>query len=284
MTNRGLEMKARRLTSKYDPNLCIIRLNCGTRDGAHIGLSLSHVDDSYERIRTNELCDMEKINPDDWNEELDAESILIRAGNFSKLLGCRSIFVLEYPECIEIGSKYIIDFYSSNLGAKMQLLDDKHLDRGLKRDELLMEPNQLIFINIEVQHEGIKSKFDVIINLTETGYPSAGIMSRDLEGWKRLEDPLKQSCPTYEALAEYLHYKVPNEPVYTMTAMDATESLAIGVFIFPRPPLHRALKLFSGVAKPDKIREYVLKIFADQDDEGQREHLTSPNQKRRRIL
>ncbi|UKZ69788.1 uncharacterized protein TrAtP1_010792 [Trichoderma atroviride] len=227
---------------------------------------------------------MEKIKPEDWNEEFDTESILIRASNFSKLLGCRSVFVLEYPECIKIGSKYFIDFCSSSFGAKMQLLDDTHLDRGLKRDELLMEPNQLVFINIEVRHEGIKSEFDVIINLTETGYPSAGIMSRNLERWKRLEDPLKQSCLTYEALAEYLHYKVPNEPVYPMTAMEATESLAIGVFILPRPPLHRTLKMPSGGATPARLREYVLKVSVDQDDDGQRDNLERQDRKRRRIL
>ncbi len=62
MTNRGLEINAKRWRCKDDPAKCLIRLNCGVECSRHIGIPLSHVDDSYERIQVEELYDMKLVD------------------------------------------------------------------------------------------------------------------------------------------------------------------------------------------------------------------------------
>ncbi|KAI3328515.1 heterokaryon incompatibility protein-domain-containing protein [Ustulina deusta] len=249
MTNRGLEINAKRWRCKDDPAKCLIRLNCGVECSRHIGIPLSHVDDSYERIQ------------DGWEEERGSNPTFIRASsNLNRAPS--SIFALEYPEEISIGEKYIVD-YSGMVGS-MQRLDESFGGCHLKKDELVLEPNQLIFINIEIRCDGNKSELDIIINLTDNGFPSAGVYTRDNGPWERLDDPLTQALGKYEAFAEYLHHKVP--PVYPVVALGETENV-IGICLLPRPPLKRSSKLPPGKGKSVTLREYVVKVTVGKDDD-----------------
>lgn len=267
MTNRGLETNARHWRRKDDPTFCLVRLNCGVAPRGHTGIYLSHIYDTYDRIRIEDLCDMEKINYDDWEEELSNVPILIRANNYSSPLICPSIFVLDHPKNISIGPKYFMDFATSLIHNKIQLLDEgshSALVQGLKKHEFLVAPDRIIFINIELQNEETKSEFDVIINLTDNSFPSVGILERSKEPWQRLGDPLERASEIYGALATHLHYKVPSEPTYPMIANEETGNRVIIVHLLPRPPKGRSLNVPAVNAKFTALREYVLKIVVEQ--------------------
>lgn len=247
MTNRGLEVNARRWRSKKNPTKCLIRLNCGVELSRHIGLHLIHIDDSYAKIHPEELSDMRSVNYDDWAEERERQSILVRASSNSNALIPSSIFSLQYPPGhVSLGDKYLVDYSVNNVSPSIQRLTEKCLGYDLKKDELVIEPNQIAFINIVMQCEGSKSELDLIINVADNGFPSAGIWARGTEPWERLGDPMTQASEMYEALADYLHFKTP--PVYPVAALEETDSI-IGIFLLPRSPLERSFQLPAERAK-----------------------------------
>lgn len=213
---------------------------------------------------------MEKINYNDWEEENSSTPILIRANNHSDLLACSSIFALHYPEQIKIGAKYFMDFGPPNDDDTMKLLDQgshSELVHDLRKDELVVEPNRIVFINIELQNESIKSYFDVVVNLTENSFPFVGILERWKGKWERLGDPLGQALETYNALATYFHYKVPSEPPYPMIAEEETgNNRVVRIHLLPKPLQGRSFNLPSERAELVTLREYVLKITIEQND------------------
>ncbi|KAI1754868.1 heterokaryon incompatibility protein-domain-containing protein [Xylaria castorea] len=257
MTNRGLRINTKRWRRKDDPSKCLIRLNCGVESSGHIGIPLSHVDDSYERSQVEELYDMRTIDYDYWEEERGSQSTVIRASSNLKLLIPSSIFALQYPAQISIGGKYLVDYTSDMVGTSMQRLDENFSGYDLKKDELVILPNQLVFINIIMHDAGSNSELDIIINLTDKGFPSAGILERDKEPWERLGDPMSRTLGKYEALADYLHNKIPR--VYPVVALETTENV-ICICLLPRPLLERSLTLPQEKVKSVASREYVVKI------------------------
>ncbi|TGJ88439.1 hypothetical protein E0Z10_g383 [Xylaria hypoxylon] len=194
MTNRGLEINAKRWRCKNDPAKCLIRLNCGVEPSRLIGIPLNLVDDSYERIQVEELYDMRTVDKKDWEEERGSQSTFIRASSNLTFLAPSSIFSLEYPEEISIGEKYFIDYSIGMFGTSMQRLTASFSGYDLKKDELIIKPNQIMFINIAMQCHTTKSELDIILNLTDNGFPSAGILARGKEPWERLGDPMTHSC------------------------------------------------------------------------------------------
>lgn len=221
---------------------------------------------------------MKKVNHDDWEEDLRREPICVRAINYSSLLASLSIFTLEYPEQLRVGDMYFSNFSTSIAYANMQRFEKQLSNYGLKKDELLVESSQLVFIKIAVQIDVSKLEFDIIINLTESGFPSAGILGRESEPWERSGDPLGEAKGTYEALASHLHYSVPSDPAYPAIAVNKTTDLVVGTHLLPRPRLGRSLKLPPEKAKPVQLREYVLKIMVEIDATNQ------DSRKKRRIL
>ncbi|KAJ8105962.1 hypothetical protein ONZ43_g7223 [Nemania bipapillata] len=213
MTNRGLEINAKRWRRKDDFEKCLIRLNCGVETSKHIGIPLAHVKGSYERIQVEELQDMSTINFGDWEEEGGSQSTFIRASNNLSALAPSSIFALKYPNQVKIGKKYFIDFGIGMVGTGLQYFAESFPGYDLQKDELVIDPNQIIFINIEIQGVVDKTELDLIINLTERGFPSIGIMDRGKSPWERLGDPMAQALDRYEGLAELLHEKNPPAPI-----------------------------------------------------------------------
>jgi hypothetical protein len=205
---------------------------------------------------------------DEWKEFRNVP-ILIRAQNYSNLSAYPSIFSLEYPHQIHIGAKYFVDFSTSFSNSKIKLLDESPhsaLVQGLAKHELFMQPNRILFINIEFRSRRFKSEYDVIINLTENSFPSVGILARGKEPWKRLGDPLEQAAESYGGLANHLHTNVPLEPTYPMMAGEETRNHSVGIHLLPRPPKARSLNLLPEHANSVTLREYVLKIIVEQDD------------------
>ncbi|RYC54963.1 hypothetical protein CHU98_g11246 [Xylaria longipes] len=280
MTNRGLEINAKRWRRKDDPSKCLIRLNCGTEPSGHIGIPLSHIDDSYERIQVEELYDMRAVDYEDWEEERGSQSTFIRARSNLSFLVPSSIFALQYSKQISIGEKYFVDYGIGMVGASnMQRLDESFLGYDLRKNELVIQPSQLIFINIVMQHAVSKSKLDIIINLADNGFPSVGLLERGKEPWERLGDPMTEAVGKYEALADYLHNKVP--PVYPVVALEEMDNV-IGICLLPRPALKRSMTLPPEKAKFVTPREYVVKITVERDNEPDPGALGSHDRKRKR--
>ncbi|KAI0381464.1 heterokaryon incompatibility protein-domain-containing protein [Hypomontagnella monticulosa] len=287
MTNRGLEIGTKRWRCKDDPAVCLARLNCGVRPRGYVGIYLRHAYDTYDRIHIEELCDIEKINIDDWQEEPGNGRILIRANNYLDTVVSSSKFILKYPTEVTIGAKYYMDFSPSISDRPIQLLDEaSHLTaaQAAMKDEIIVEANRLIFINIELHTERTKSELDVIVNLTENEFPTVGIIGRAEKPWERLGDPLSEALDMYNALATYLHFKVQTEPIYPMVAVDEAENVAIGVHLLPRPP--RESSQSQGNSQLGTSREYILRITVDQNsltDGDVSERAERHTNKRRRI-
>ncbi|KAF9785608.1 hypothetical protein IL306_005431 [Fusarium sp. DS 682] len=180
MTNQGLAITAKHWRHNANLNAGLIRLNCsiGSDSSQETGIYLTYDADAdaYHRIRIHELCDMTRINFNDWKEEHSREPILIRANNYSDRLVCSSIFSLDYPESISIVAKYVATFSHSVVKKITQLLDGdarRSLVQGLQNGELCIEPNRVVFINIELDDEG-----------------------REREPWERPGDPLGEELET----------------------------------------------------------------------------------------
>ncbi|KAI0871153.1 heterokaryon incompatibility protein-domain-containing protein [Hypoxylon argillaceum] len=262
MTNRGLQTNAKRWRRKNDHKKCMLRLNCGVESAKHLGIALSHVAGSYERTQVEKLLDMKTIDLRDWEEDRGSESTFIRASNDLSVLPPSSIFALEYPDQISIGKKYFVDYGIGMVRTNMQHLAESFPVYDLRKDELVIEPNQIVFINIVVQYTASKSELDLIINLTDNGFPSVGILARGEKPWERLGDPIIQALHQYEGLAEHLHHKVP--PVYPVIALEETDN-AIGICLLPRPSLGRSLQLPPEKANSVPPREYMLKVTVEED-------------------
>lgn len=286
MTNQGLEIKAQRWARKDDPMECFIRLSCGPGADDHLGstrivIRLKRVNNIYDRIKLDELHDMSTIGLDNWEEEFSQEPIVIRASNYSNVSISSSIFALEYPEQTKVGKKYFVDYDPSH-NAKVQLLDDSDSRQGLRKDELMLRPNRLVFVNIELQSETSSSQLDVVINLSDKSFPSVGIYSRGQGPWERLGDPLNESTYTYEQLADHLHYKVAREPAYQAVVVDEREDAVVGVCLLPRPRQPRTFQRPADKANWATSKEYVLKITFQQNGDNDQE-ATERNAKRRRL-
>ncbi|GAW19053.1 hypothetical protein ANO14919_085370 [Xylariales sp. No.14919] len=279
MTNRGLEINAKRWRCKNNPTKRLLCLNCGIELPRHIGLPLDLVGDSYERTQVEELYDMDTIDQQLWELEDGNQSTFIQASSSSNFLVPSSIVGLEYPKQISIGEKYFVDYSTDEVGTSMQRLTGNFLGYDLKNDELAVEPGRLIFINIAIHCETRTSELDIIINLTNTGFASAGILARDKRPWERLGDPTAGASAAYGALADYLHYKIP--PVYPSVALEDTSS-AIGICLLPRPSSKRRLQLPPEKAKSVTPREYVLKVTVEQEVEFDGEDSGPHNRKRKR--
>ncbi|KAK6216244.1 hypothetical protein LQW54_003633 [Pestalotiopsis sp. IQ-011] len=288
MTNKGLEIKAKRWRRKDDPMACLIRLSCGPGAENHLGsnrlvIPLRHVNDTYDRIKLDEIHDMSTIGLDDWEEESSQEPTVIRASNYSNIATSSSIFALDYPEQIKVGKSYCVDFGPSQ-NTQVQLLDDSGSRQGLMKDEVMLGPSRLVFVNVELQSDTSNSQLDIIINLSDRSFPSVGIMSRRKEPWERLGDPVpvSKSKDTYEHLAEYLHHKIEDDPAYPVVAVDESEEAVVGVCLLPRPRKQRAFQRPVDKASSATSREYLLKITVQQNGVNEQrapEHVT----KRRRL-
>ncbi|KAF7532351.1 hypothetical protein G7054_g8017 [Neopestalotiopsis clavispora] len=292
MTNKGLEIHAKRWRRKDNISLYLIRLNCGCGDSNRLAIPLEHVNDTYDRIHLGEIYEMKNITSDDWEEEAGGEPTIIRASNYSDISISSSLLSLEYPDQIKIGNKYFIDFSTSNLDMHLKPWDKNFSKQGLTEDEFIMKSDRLAFINISLQDEAPGSKFDVIVNLSEKSYPSVGILSRAQEPWARLEDPLdqhsdldadepNQTSSTYEALANYLHYKVATDPVFPVIAADDIESVVIGVCLLPRPRKPRPSQRIADHLDLAMSREYLLKITLEEDSRYNRQVPDRLHKKRR---
>lgn len=269
MTNQGLEKNATHWRHKVDPTLCLVGLNCGDSFGRHVGIYLRLVDNRYDRIRTNELCDMKRINNNDWTEVRNVP-ILIRAHNYLNQSAFPSIFSLQYPKQIQIGAKYFVDFATTFPSREIRRLDEfphSALVHGLGENELLMDPNKIVFINVELQSGRVKSQYDIIINLTENSFPTVGILARSKDPWKRLGDPLKQqTSEIYGGLGHHLYFKLPLEPTYPMMAKGETTNHSVAIHLLPRPPKRRLLNLPPEHVNSVTLREYVFKNMVEQDE------------------
>lgn len=280
ISNQGLKINAKHWKRKGNSEMCLIRLNCGIRIGCHLGIPLKFVKDSYARVHVDELYDMNKFDYNDWEEESVSITICIRAGNFSQRRISASIFTLEYPDRIRVGGKYFLDYRTSgvDIDTKLQRLEEGVSGLCLKKNELVVEPDQLVFINIELRVDQSTSQFDIIVNLTANGFPSVGILARDQEPWTRLGDPLDEALGIYEHLADHLHYKAPTEPAFPIIAVDDMKNLVIGICLLPRPPLRRSTeKVTLGT-----VREYVLQVTVQTDDHLERD-MSRLYSKRRRL-
>ncbi|ETS77391.1 hypothetical protein PFICI_11265 [Pestalotiopsis fici W106-1] len=281
MTNKGLEINAKRWRRKDDLSMCLIRLNCGFGASSRLAIHLTHVNDTYDRIQLHQICDMETIAPDEWEEESTGEPTVIRASNYSNVSISSSILILEYPNRIKIGNKYFVDFDTSIINTKLKLWDESFSQQGFTEDEFVMKPNRLAFINITLQDEASRSKFDIIVNLSGKSFPSVGILSRTQEPWERLGDPLTQASTTYEQLADHLHYKVATDPVYPVNATDEREDAMIGVCLLPRPRKKRPSQRNADKINSATSREYLLKITLQEDGQSDG-HMPERSAKRRR--
>jgi hypothetical protein len=269
MTNQGLAITAKHWRHKTNLNTGLIRLNCSIGSGSSqetgIYLTYDADADAYHRILINELCDMTRIDFNDWNEERSREPILIRANNYSDRLVCSSIFSLDYPDSINIVAKYVATFSHSVVKEFTQLLDGdsrRSLVQGLQNGELCIEPNRVVFINMELDDEGTQWQFDVIISLSKSCFPRVGISGREREPWGRPGNPLDEELDTYEALAEHVQFTPSSDPTYPALAVEKTENLVVGVYLLPKPPRERSRNL-----GPDNVvREYVLTISVGRRD------------------
>ncbi|RMJ14382.1 hypothetical protein CDV36_005907 [Fusarium kuroshium] len=270
MTNQGLAITAKHWRHKADLNAGLIRLNCsfGSDSSQETGIYLTYDADAdaYHRIRIHQLCDMSQVNFNDWKEERSREPILIRGNNYSDRLICSSIFSLEYSEPISIVAKYIATFSHSVVKKITQLLDGdsrRSLVQGLQMGELCIEPNRVVFINIELDDEGTRWQFDVIISLSKSCFPRVGILGREREPWERPGDPLGEELDMYEALAGHVQFTPSSDPTYPAVAVETTENLVVGVHLLPKPPRERSRNL----RRDNGVREYVLRISVGRRDE-----------------
>ncbi|KAI0098181.1 heterokaryon incompatibility protein-domain-containing protein [Nemania sp. FL0031] len=279
MTNRGLEINAKRWRSKNDRTKCLIGLNCGVDLARLIRIPLHHhSDNSYERIQIDQLYDMSTIGDDCWEEERGNQSMFIRARSDSDLFVAPLIVGLEYPRKIRIGEKYLV-YYGDGAMGTMQRLDEDPRSYDLDEDELLVKPDQLVFINIETDCQGIKTELDIIVNITDKGYPSAGILAKESEPWERLGDPLTEAVGVYQGLADYFHHKVP--PVYPVFALEDTEDV-VSICLIPRPALNRASRGPQEVGKSPTPREYLVKVTVGKNGDSDEETEGQSSRKRRR--
>ncbi|KAI1175180.1 heterokaryon incompatibility protein-domain-containing protein [Nemania sp. FL0916] len=265
MTNRGLELQAKRWMNKIDPVKCVVCLNCGnTEEDLHIGIPLSRNNDSYERIQVDELCNVKSLNSREWQLESGNQSTFIRAGGNTNYRIPSSLFTLEIPESITIGEKYYVNYADSmfRLSSLARFNNDSSaLD--LRSSEFFVKPDQIVFVNISLSTGESRSELDIVMNVSKNGFPSAGIIPRGTGIWKRPGDPLEGSLRKYDSLAVYLHEKLP--PVYPNIACIEDKAIVISICLLPRPPLKRTSVPPVEEEKSIVLREYTLKVTISRD-------------------
>lgn len=281
MTNKGLEINAQRWRHKDETSRCLIRLNCGLAAFKRLAIPLvEHVDGTYGRIELDELYDMTTVRPYEWKEVPSKGPAVIRASNYSSVVRSSSIFTLDYPSQVNVGNKYFIDFHASH--PRLKSLDGGFSRLGLTSNELMVEPNRLVFINMESRSGGSRFQLDVIINLDERSFPSVGVLARGQGTRRRLGDPLGETISgIYVGIAEELHYQVATDPAYPAIAVDEDGGAVVSVVLLPRPRKQRSTQEGASEANSATSREYVLKIRVQQDDDHDRP-TPAPFLKRRR--
>ncbi|KAF5652544.1 het domain protein [Fusarium sp. NRRL 25303] len=268
MTNRGLEITSKYWRQRSNPDGVIVRLNCrigstSDTEDKETGLHLTHdaVADVYYRSRIHELCDIGQLNPSDWYEERRREPLFIRADNYLEPATSSAMFVIEYPEQIQIVATYFATFGHSFTNRGIQPfsnLTNGTSSNGLKTKELSIEPNSVVFLNIELEEEGTKLQVDVIISLTESCFPYVGTLGRGVQPWERLGDPMNDSVGNamYNALASHVHRTRPSDSTYPLVRMTKVDNLSVATNILPKPPRRSAQ--FQG--HNPTLREYVLRV------------------------
>ncbi len=105
---------------------------------------------------------MERIKNAEWKEEPGSEAILIRT---STLVPTAPPFAPLSVCCVGIprpGARWgkIPHWISAlhTLDTKMQHLEESPATYSLQKDELFLEPNRVIFINIQLQSEGVRER------------------------------------------------------------------------------------------------------------------------------
>ncbi|KAK8123089.1 hypothetical protein PG984_011759 [Apiospora sp. TS-2023a] len=281
MTNKGLEINAQRWRRKDDTNRGLIRLNCGLGAFQRLAIPLlEHVDGTYGRIKLDELYDMTMVRPHEWKEVPSKGPAVIRASNYSSVVTSSSVFTLDYPDQITVGEKYFVDFYASH--PRLKSLDGGVSRPGLTPNELIVDPNRLVFINIEARNGASRFQLDVIVNLDERSFPSLGVLARGQGTRIRLGDPLGETTSDiYVAIAEELHYQVATDPAYPAIAVDEDGGAVVSVVLLPRPRKRRPMQGGASEANLATSREYFLKIRVQQDGDRDRP-APEPFLKRRR--
>ncbi|KAK6860604.1 hypothetical protein PG995_004240 [Apiospora arundinis] len=290
MTNKGLKFNTKRWRHKDDLSRCIIRLNCGLDPNNRLAIPLEHVDDTYDRVQPDIIYDQSTIRPDQWEEDfsnvpdLSKRPAVIRASNYSDFITTSSIFSLEYPDQIKIGKKYFVDFDTSIFDTQLILSYEDQFKQNQTKKDLTIKPSRLVFINIELQSEtGPNPQFDVIVNLSERGFPSVGIISRGQEPWERLGDPLDERISKiYEGLADHLHYKVAIDPAYPVIAVAYYKNAVVSVILLPRPRQRTGLQEAAKKGDSTTSKEYSIKIRVGQKDD--RDPFTAGHSSKRRYF
>ncbi|KAF4946504.1 hypothetical protein FGADI_11142 [Fusarium gaditjirri] len=275
MTNKGLEITSKYWRQRSNPDSAIVRLNCriGSASDAgnkETGIHLTHdaVADVYHRARINELCDISQLDLEDWYEERRREPLFIRADNYLDSVASSAMFVVEYPEQIQIVAVYIITFgnsFTSHGIRPFGNLMNGVFSNGVRTEELSIEPKSVVFLNIELEEEGTTFQLDVIISLTESCFPHVGVLGRDARPWQRLEHPMYDAMgnAVYNALARHVHRTPPSDSTYPLAGMTRMGKQLISTNVLPKPPRRRAQDQGRNLT----LREYMLRISVVQFEE-----------------
>ncbi|KAK7983381.1 hypothetical protein PG989_010783 [Apiospora arundinis] len=266
ITKSGLDTTAKRWRRKDDPSRCLIRLNCGPEPTRLLAIPLERVKDGYHRILPAEIYDMATIRPSEWLEDRNRDHIVIRTNDLANILAASSLFDLQYPAQIRIGKKYYIDYERALWDPRVKLLDERYPIPGLAENEVVVEPDRMVFVCVELQGKaGSISHFDVIINLLERCSPSVAIQPRGLES---LRDPLgPKTSAIYEEIADRNRFSVGNGRGFQASAFDRNKEEVVGVALVPRT--HPRRGLLQGAAGQGNTaamsREYSIKITVRQN-------------------
>nr|RBQ99295.1 hypothetical protein FVER53263_20300 [Fusarium verticillioides] len=282
MTNRGLEITSKYWRQRSNPDGVIVRLNCriGSASDAEkeIGIHLTHdaVADVYSRARIHELCDLGHLDLNDWYEERRREPLFIRADNYLEPAVPSAMFVVEHPEQIQIVATYVATFGNSftNHGIRpFSKLANETFASGVRTKDLSIEPKSVVFLNIELEEEGVKLQLDVAISLTENCFPYVGILSRGAHPWERLADPMEDATcnAMYNALASHIHRTRPSDSTYPLGYATGMGKLCISTNILPKPPRRSA----ESVGRSLELREYMLRISVAQLETNTGQYLES---------
>ncbi|KAF5628960.1 beta transducin [Fusarium sp. NRRL 52700] len=268
MTNRGLEITSKYWRQRSNPDGVIVRLNCKIGSASDVenketGIHLTHdaVADVYHRARIHELCDIRRLDLNDWYEERRREPLFIRADNYLEPAASSAIFVLEYPDQIQIVASYVATFGHSFTSRGIRPFNNfmnGTFANGVGTQELSIEPKSVLFLNMELEEEGTKLQLDVIISLTESCFPYVGILGRGAQPWERLEDPINDATGNamYNALASHIYQTSPSDSTYPLARMTRMGKLSISTNILPKPSRRSAGSQGRNVA----LREYMLRI------------------------
>ncbi|KAF5558573.1 beta transducin [Fusarium mexicanum] len=274
MTNRGLQITSKYWRQRRNPDRVIVRLNCrigsaSDAENKETGIHLIHdaVADVYHRSHVHELCDIGQLDLSSWYEERRREPLFIRADNYLEPTASPAMFVVEYPDQIQIVATYIATFRSSFTSHGIRPfsnLMNATFSNGVRTKELSIEPKSVVFFNIELEEEGTKLQLDVIVSLTESCFPYVGILGRGTQPWERLGDPMGDDTVNamYKALARHIHGTRPSDSTYPLAGMIKMGSWLICTKILPKPPRKNAQSRGHNLSS----REYILRISVTRSE------------------